>query len=203
MIFAQDERLLRWEHRRWLGNQMKCSGCKRRSWAWTAPIHGTILNIFKPGDVDCCVYSKLPLLFAPPIQRSHQSPNRRPVKFQIPYKNAIHRSFYTAWLASTSSSLLLNFNLIQSAPPPVDTRGGPCLVHCPSDQYLVPINVPCLPFYLPHSPPAFLQLLLPLIISPAACFHSMLWWDHKYFAFTLWTFLNGFNFSNGFTGGPF
>ncbi len=68
--------------------------------------------------------SKPPLLFAPPIQRSHQSP---------------------------------------------------------SDQYLVHI-VPYLPFSMPHLPPAFLQLLLLLIILACCMLNFNLRWDHKYFS---------------------
>jgi hypothetical protein len=124
MMLAQDEKIITLGAPRVVGKSMKCSDCKRRSWARTAPIH----NHFKQGSVNCCSIlsrrSCLPLQFKEVTKVPTEDHTLR---------NAMPRSFYTAWLASTSSSLPLGGDLTRSVPSSVDARGlGPCLVHFPT-----------------------------------------------------------------------
>ncbi len=147
MIFAQNEDIVS-PGARVVGKSMKCCDCKRRSWARTAPSR----NYFCADSSVSSVVSRRSV-FAPPIQRSHQSPNR----WQIPYKApCLSPSTRRDWLPLSYpylfASNLHGWHLPQSVFAPASVPASSIAL---SDLYL---HVPCPPFSLSHLLPAFLQL---------------------------------------------
>ena len=159
---------------------MKCSGCERRSWARTASIHGTILNHFKPGDVDCCVYSKPPLLFAP-------SKVPEPSNFKYPTKTpCIGPSTQRGWLPlpHPCSSTLTSYNrhLLRSMPVAAPASSS---AHLTNTSSL--LTSPASPFICPICLRPSFSFYCCWLFWPAACFTRCYYGIINIFALASWT----------------